>query len=118
MTTEGLMLPVSISSDAFKIGAGVVCTYNSFFCTPTFTTQFTFTQFNNTGNNYLVLNIALISLNGKELYICMHILLKITQVFVIFASSLGNFGKYFSKICTLITQYFIYKNADSKILFA
>lgn len=31
MTTEGLMLPVSISSDAFKIGAGVVCTYNSFF---------------------------------------------------------------------------------------
>lgn len=88
------------------------------FCTPTFTTQFTFTQFNNTGNNYLVLNIALISLNGKELYICMHILLKITQVFVIFASSLGNFGKYFSKICTLITQYFIYKNADSNILFA
>lgn len=88
------------------------------FCTPTFTTQFTFTQFNNTGNNYLVLNIALISLNGKELYICMHILLKITQVFVIFASSLGNFGKYFSKICTLITQYFIYKNADFKILFA
>lgn len=33
-------------------------------------------------------------------------------------SLLGKFGKHFSEIGTSITQYFIYKNADFKVLFA